>query len=233
MQRSNADDKVAVGPWLLALFIFVVCGSGGYFIGKWSMVDWCNIHQQIHFSSQPSPFSCVKYFSCSLSLLRCYYRKGLFTKRYTLCWDKDCVYRMCMISKPWCESEGWDKSPLCVHMGKAGVIAGVCACVCLSSCSHSHKDMLRLDLHYSSNPLQQKTNTFPVWGHRGQTKWWFYLPILLCLCVWSILYVHTEPGLHESWKCFGSGTFLNCVLTEPCQEKSASTRSGAEWLKTL
>lgn len=95
-------------------------------------------------------------FSCSLSLLRCYYRKGLFTKRYTLCWDKDCVYRMCMISKPWCESEGWDKNPLCVHMGKAGVIAGVCACVCLSSCSHSHKDMLRLGLHYSSNPLQQK-----------------------------------------------------------------------------
>ncbi|KAL2097965.1 hypothetical protein ACEWY4_007172 [Coilia grayii] len=25
--RSNSDDKVAVGPWLLALFIFVVCGS--------------------------------------------------------------------------------------------------------------------------------------------------------------------------------------------------------------
>jgi len=23
----NPDDKVAVGPWLLALFIFVVCGS--------------------------------------------------------------------------------------------------------------------------------------------------------------------------------------------------------------
>ncbi|CDQ72173.1 unnamed protein product [Oncorhynchus mykiss] len=26
--RNPGDDKVAVGPWLLALFIFVVCGSG-------------------------------------------------------------------------------------------------------------------------------------------------------------------------------------------------------------
>ncbi|KPP61516.1 stress-associated endoplasmic reticulum protein 1-like [Scleropages formosus] len=25
--RSSQDDKVSVGPWLLALFIFVVCGS--------------------------------------------------------------------------------------------------------------------------------------------------------------------------------------------------------------
>ncbi|XP_033895458.1 stress-associated endoplasmic reticulum protein 1 [Acipenser ruthenus] len=25
--RSPQDDKVSVGPWLLALFIFVVCGS--------------------------------------------------------------------------------------------------------------------------------------------------------------------------------------------------------------
>ncbi|KAG5286158.1 stress-associated endoplasmic reticulum protein 1 [Sardina pilchardus] len=25
--KSNSDDKVSVGPWLLALFIFVVCGS--------------------------------------------------------------------------------------------------------------------------------------------------------------------------------------------------------------
>ncbi|XP_062860125.1 stress-associated endoplasmic reticulum protein 1-like [Trichomycterus rosablanca] len=25
--KNNADDKVAVGPWLLALFVFVVCGS--------------------------------------------------------------------------------------------------------------------------------------------------------------------------------------------------------------
>uniref|UniRef100_A0A4W5PGH6 Stress-associated endoplasmic reticulum protein n=7 Tax=Bilateria TaxID=33213 RepID=A0A4W5PGH6_9TELE len=25
--RNPQDDKVAVGPWLLALFIFVVCGS--------------------------------------------------------------------------------------------------------------------------------------------------------------------------------------------------------------
>jgi len=25
--RSAQDDRVAVGPWLLALFIFVVCGS--------------------------------------------------------------------------------------------------------------------------------------------------------------------------------------------------------------
>ncbi|XP_023653897.1 stress-associated endoplasmic reticulum protein 1 [Paramormyrops kingsleyae] len=25
--RNSPDDKVSVGPWLLALFIFVVCGS--------------------------------------------------------------------------------------------------------------------------------------------------------------------------------------------------------------
>uniref|UniRef100_A0AAZ3Q4R8 Stress-associated endoplasmic reticulum protein n=1 Tax=Oncorhynchus tshawytscha TaxID=74940 RepID=A0AAZ3Q4R8_ONCTS len=25
--RNPGEDKVAVGPWLLALFIFVVCGS--------------------------------------------------------------------------------------------------------------------------------------------------------------------------------------------------------------
>uniref|UniRef100_A0AAY5L246 Stress-associated endoplasmic reticulum protein n=1 Tax=Esox lucius TaxID=8010 RepID=A0AAY5L246_ESOLU len=28
--RNPGDDKVAVGPWLLALFIFVVCGSGEF-----------------------------------------------------------------------------------------------------------------------------------------------------------------------------------------------------------
>uniref|UniRef100_A0A672N0X6 Stress-associated endoplasmic reticulum protein n=1 Tax=Sinocyclocheilus grahami TaxID=75366 RepID=A0A672N0X6_SINGR len=26
--RNVSDDKVSVGPWLLALFVFVVCGSG-------------------------------------------------------------------------------------------------------------------------------------------------------------------------------------------------------------
>ncbi|XP_072544485.1 stress-associated endoplasmic reticulum protein 1-like [Salminus brasiliensis] len=25
--KTNVDEKVSVGPWLLALFIFVVCGS--------------------------------------------------------------------------------------------------------------------------------------------------------------------------------------------------------------
>ncbi|XP_062849033.1 stress-associated endoplasmic reticulum protein 1-like [Trichomycterus rosablanca] len=25
--KNNTDVKVAVGPWLLALFVFVVCGS--------------------------------------------------------------------------------------------------------------------------------------------------------------------------------------------------------------
>uniref|UniRef100_A0A8C5CHD4 Stress-associated endoplasmic reticulum protein n=1 Tax=Gadus morhua TaxID=8049 RepID=A0A8C5CHD4_GADMO len=29
--RGTQDEKVAVGPWLLALFIFVVCGSGEFF----------------------------------------------------------------------------------------------------------------------------------------------------------------------------------------------------------
>ncbi|KAG2462223.1 SERP1 protein, partial [Polypterus senegalus] len=28
--RNSQDDKVSVGPWLLALFIFVVCGSGEF-----------------------------------------------------------------------------------------------------------------------------------------------------------------------------------------------------------
>uniref|UniRef100_A0A8C4QBR7 Stress-associated endoplasmic reticulum protein n=1 Tax=Eptatretus burgeri TaxID=7764 RepID=A0A8C4QBR7_EPTBU len=27
--RKPQDDKYPVGPWLLALFVFVVCGSGG------------------------------------------------------------------------------------------------------------------------------------------------------------------------------------------------------------
>uniref|UniRef100_A0A8C4S4B5 Stress-associated endoplasmic reticulum protein n=1 Tax=Erpetoichthys calabaricus TaxID=27687 RepID=A0A8C4S4B5_ERPCA len=30
--RNSQDDKVSVGPWLLALFIFVVCGSGELFL---------------------------------------------------------------------------------------------------------------------------------------------------------------------------------------------------------
>uniref|UniRef100_A0A673W2P6 Stress-associated endoplasmic reticulum protein n=1 Tax=Salmo trutta TaxID=8032 RepID=A0A673W2P6_SALTR len=30
--RNPGDDKVAVGPWLLALFIFVVCGSGFWLV---------------------------------------------------------------------------------------------------------------------------------------------------------------------------------------------------------
>ena len=49
-------------------------------------------------------------------------------------------------------------------------------------------------------------------------------------------HVHTEPGLPESGNIFGSGTFFYRVHTEPCQEKSASTRkrwSGAEWLNPL
>ncbi|KAG9273705.1 stress-associated endoplasmic reticulum protein 1 [Astyanax mexicanus] len=25
--KNNVEDKVSVGPWLLALFVFVVCGS--------------------------------------------------------------------------------------------------------------------------------------------------------------------------------------------------------------
>uniref|UniRef100_A0AAY4B1A1 Stress-associated endoplasmic reticulum protein n=1 Tax=Denticeps clupeoides TaxID=299321 RepID=A0AAY4B1A1_9TELE len=36
-QRGNVakstraqDEKASVGPWLLALFVFVVCGSGAY-----------------------------------------------------------------------------------------------------------------------------------------------------------------------------------------------------------
>lgn len=28
LQRNAPEEKASVGPWLLALFIFVVCGSG-------------------------------------------------------------------------------------------------------------------------------------------------------------------------------------------------------------
>lgn len=30
LQRGTQEDKAAVGPWLLALFVFVVCGSGQF-----------------------------------------------------------------------------------------------------------------------------------------------------------------------------------------------------------
>lgn len=30
LQRGTPDEKAAVGPWLLALFVFVVCGSGQF-----------------------------------------------------------------------------------------------------------------------------------------------------------------------------------------------------------
>uniref|UniRef100_A0A672K460 Stress-associated endoplasmic reticulum protein n=1 Tax=Sinocyclocheilus grahami TaxID=75366 RepID=A0A672K460_SINGR len=29
--RVSQEEKAAVGPWLLALFVFVVCGSGDIF----------------------------------------------------------------------------------------------------------------------------------------------------------------------------------------------------------
>uniref|UniRef100_A0A8C0JTT4 Stress-associated endoplasmic reticulum protein n=1 Tax=Canis lupus dingo TaxID=286419 RepID=A0A8C0JTT4_CANLU len=30
--RNAPEEKASVGPWLLALFIFVVCGSGKWFL---------------------------------------------------------------------------------------------------------------------------------------------------------------------------------------------------------
>ena len=30
-QRPVTDEKSPVGPWLLALFVFVVCGSGEHY----------------------------------------------------------------------------------------------------------------------------------------------------------------------------------------------------------
>jgi len=40
LQRNAPEEKASVGPWLLALFIFVVCGSGKCFgvdrrVGCW------------------------------------------------------------------------------------------------------------------------------------------------------------------------------------------------------
>lgn len=32
LQRNAPEEKASVGPWLLALFIFVVCGSGKCFV---------------------------------------------------------------------------------------------------------------------------------------------------------------------------------------------------------
>uniref|UniRef100_A0A674DU88 Stress-associated endoplasmic reticulum protein n=1 Tax=Salmo trutta TaxID=8032 RepID=A0A674DU88_SALTR len=57
--RNPQDDKVAVGPWLLALFIFVVCGSvythvysmkvpPTSWIMDHSVFEWPSRYHQIH-----------------------------------------------------------------------------------------------------------------------------------------------------------------------------------------
>uniref|UniRef100_A0A667IC54 Stress-associated endoplasmic reticulum protein n=1 Tax=Lynx canadensis TaxID=61383 RepID=A0A667IC54_LYNCA len=47
--RNAPEEKASVGPWLLALFIFVVCGSGkclGYHrVGHWRVWDDVVTHQ--------------------------------------------------------------------------------------------------------------------------------------------------------------------------------------------
>lgn len=47
LQKPNTDDKVAVGPWLLALFIFVVCGSGEYVVLEKSPRPRCCVKAMI------------------------------------------------------------------------------------------------------------------------------------------------------------------------------------------
>uniref|UniRef100_A0A4X1SZ88 Stress-associated endoplasmic reticulum protein n=1 Tax=Sus scrofa TaxID=9823 RepID=A0A4X1SZ88_PIG len=47
--RNAPEEKASVGPWLLALFIFVVCGSGKCFVhhrvGCWRVRDDVVTHQ--------------------------------------------------------------------------------------------------------------------------------------------------------------------------------------------
>lgn len=40
LQRNAPEEKASVGPWLLALFIFVVCGSGKCFGGDHRVGCW-------------------------------------------------------------------------------------------------------------------------------------------------------------------------------------------------
>lgn len=40
-QRGTQEEKAVVGPWLLALFVFVVCGSGEFTIQKTSTAIEC------------------------------------------------------------------------------------------------------------------------------------------------------------------------------------------------
>ncbi|KAI2532004.1 SERP1 isoform 8 [Pan troglodytes] len=38
--RNAPEEKASVGPWLLALFIFVVCGSGKWLGGSHQVESW-------------------------------------------------------------------------------------------------------------------------------------------------------------------------------------------------
>uniref|UniRef100_A0A2K5I3A3 Stress-associated endoplasmic reticulum protein n=1 Tax=Colobus angolensis palliatus TaxID=336983 RepID=A0A2K5I3A3_COLAP len=38
--RNAPEEKASVGPWLLALFIFVVCGSGKCLAGSHQVESW-------------------------------------------------------------------------------------------------------------------------------------------------------------------------------------------------
>ncbi|XDV29243.1 hypothetical protein PO909_032385 [Leuciscus waleckii] len=41
--RGTQEEKGVVGPWLLALFVFVVCGSGEFTIRKTSTFIECEV----------------------------------------------------------------------------------------------------------------------------------------------------------------------------------------------
>lgn len=43
LQRNAPEEKASVGPWLLALFIFVVCGSGKCLGGRWALLVWNDV----------------------------------------------------------------------------------------------------------------------------------------------------------------------------------------------
>jgi hypothetical protein len=43
LQRNAPEEKASVGPWLLALFIFVVCGSGECWGGEGRWWGGCGV----------------------------------------------------------------------------------------------------------------------------------------------------------------------------------------------
>jgi hypothetical protein len=53
-QRPVTDEKSPVGPWLLALFVFVVCGSGEHYH------NW-DYHNNYHIVRRDGQFVGIKF----------------------------------------------------------------------------------------------------------------------------------------------------------------------------